>query len=180
MDTTTSVGKYFRGKMVDEIRKHYDDTRQVIFVELEKLDAFSVNVLRNDLREKQARIFVSKNTLIRRALGELKGIPLDRQYVKGSTGLVFLQGDPIAVCKLLMDFAKEKESFKIKGGILDERAVDEKTVKDLAKMPSREILRSMCVNALAVALAGGIGVLHSMLHQLVLVMNAIREKKEKA
>lgn len=180
MDTAGSVGKYFRKQMVGDIRKYYEEARQVIFVEFEKLDAFSVNLLRNDLREKHARIFVSKNTLIRKALGELKGLSLDEQYVRGSTGMVFLAGDPVEACKLLADFAREKESFKIKGGILDERPVDEKAVKAVAKMPSREVLRGMCVNALAATVGNCVSVLNNILVQMVLVVKAVQEKKEKA
>lgn len=179
MATAGSVGKYFREQMVGDIRTYYEEARQVIFVELQKLDAFSVNRLRNDLREKHARIFVSKNTLIRKALGDLKGFSFDASYVRGSTGMVFLSGDPVEACKLLADFAKGKESFKIKGGVLDERPVDEKAIKEVAKLPSREVLRGMCVNALAAVLSNCVGVLNNILVQPLLVLQAIREKKEK-
>jgi len=177
--TTNNIGKYFRERIVQDIRKSYDSSKKVVFVEIEKLDAFSLNQLRNNLRDKKARIVVSKNTLIKKAFGSGAAVALDEKYVKGSTGIIFMDGDPVDACKMLVDFAKDKESFKIKGGILEEQNLDESKLKALAKLPSQVVLRGMCVNVLASALGNCVGVLNNILVQFVLVINAIHEKKEK-
>lgn len=176
---SSSIGRYFRERIVRDLKKSYDQTQKVVFVEFDKIDAFTMNKLRNNLSEKQARLVVTKNTLISKVIQET-GSEIDLKDCKGNTAMVFFAGDLVESCKVLVDFTKEKEAFKIKGGVIDGQLIAEAKIKELSALPSQQVLRGMCVNALASTLGGCVGVLNNILVQFVLTIQAIHDKKQKS
>lgn len=62
--------------------------------------------------------------------------------------------DPIAPAKVLKEYAEKVESFKILAGFLDGAVVDEKTVNELADIPSKETLIAKMLGSLQSSLYG--------------------------
>lgn len=176
---SSSIGRYFRERIVRDLKRSYDQTQKVVFVEFDKIDAFTMNKLRNNLSDKQARMVVTKNTLISKVLKDT-GSSVDLKDCKGNTALIFLAGDLIESCKILVDFSKEKEAFKIKGAVIDGQLLAEAKIKELSALPSQQVLRGMCVNVLSSTLGSCVGVLNNILVQFVLAIQAIHDKKQKS
>lgn len=82
---------------------------------------------------------VIKNTYIRKA-AEIAGIEGFDPYLEGMTAFAISNDDPLAPAKILCKFADENETFKIKVGMMDGAVMNESEVKELAKIPSKEIL----------------------------------------
>jgi large subunit ribosomal protein L10 len=69
-------------------------------------------------------------------------------YFLGSTAVGFAFEDAPALAKVIVDFTKEKEMVKIKGGYLGDDAVSADQIKALAQLPPLPIVRAQFLSTL--------------------------------
>ncbi len=150
--------------VVDEIKSKIDNAKSIVLFDARGLKVSEVNELRRKLRESGSDYKVYKNTLTKRAV-EQTDYDL-ASYLEGPTAISF-STDELAPVKIINDFAKAHEALEIKVGVVEGKVADVKTLKEYAKIPSRETLLTM--------LAGGmIGVVRD----LSICLNLYADKKE--
>lgn len=135
--------------------------------------------LRRKLRPAGAKFSVVKNTLACRALEEAGIKGLDSHFI-GPVGVIWSEKDPVTPAKVLTEFAKNVEAFKLKGGVVDGNVVSAPDVEALAKLPSKEqILANLLalINAPATRLLQTINAPASSLARLLGAWRAEIEKK---
>lgn len=94
--------------------------------------------LRRELRAAGVEYTVIKNTMIRFAAKEL-GFDSFDEHLNGTSALaISMTDDVVAPAKILNEYAKKHDNFKIKAGFLEGAAIDAAAVQTLADMPSRE------------------------------------------
>lgn len=130
------------------------------------LNVAKMTDLRRRLRQAGGRYVVVKNTLAQRALAANKVTVLD-DHLTGPTGLVLTGSDPMAVAKVLGQFAKEHQKPSLRIGVLDGKAVDAAYIKRLGELPSRQELLGQFV-----------GCLNGVLYQVVGALEALKTKRE--
>ena len=108
--------------------------------------------LRKELREANVHYVVIKNTILRRAAEQAELSELNDVF-KGTTAIAFSEDDYTAAARILAKYAKQVDSFSIKGGFMDGAVVDLTTVEKLATLPTREVLLSMLCNVLNAPIA---------------------------
>lgn len=138
--------------------------------------ATSLDKLRAKLRSANARYLVVKNSLCRIALDRAKFKELS-SGVTGSCGIAFASGDVVASSKILVDFAKENEAFKIQQGFLNGEVVAPEKIKVLASLPSREVLLTQIAVGLQSPISKFVRVLSGSLKKVVTVLDALAKKK---
>ena len=119
------------------------DANAVFVVANGGLTVAEMEDLRGELREAGASMKVVKNRLAKIAI---TGKPSEKisDLFNGPTALAFSE-DPVAAAKAVEKFAKANDKLKILGGAMGEEMLDEKGVKALASMPSREELLASIV-----------------------------------
>ena len=132
--------------------------------------------LRKELRDSEVEYFVMKNTLLKRATEEA-GLSELSPALHGSTAIAISKEDPIVAFKVLCDFAKDHEFFKIKSGFIEGNVVDSKEAVRLAKLPPKEILIAQTLRGLNAPITGLATALSGIMKGLVVALNAIAEKK---
>ncbi len=138
----------FVGGMKAEVQK----ASSVLFFDYTGLTVAEAHSLRGKLRQAQVKYQVVKNTLMARVLEGTKAASA-KKYLKGTpTGVALSYEDPSAAAKVAVEFLKECNHIKLKGGVLDEQAIGPKEVEALSKMPSRAQLQA---NVVAAALSPG-------------------------
>lgn len=147
-----------------------------VLVEYQGINVGDDTKLRKDLRESDVEYLVIKNTLLKRAaedagLGDLSSV------LHGSTAIAISKSDYVAASKILCDFAKSHEFFKIKSGFIDENVIDKNEVLRLSKLPSREVLVAQVLRGFNAPIAGLATVSSGIIKGLVVALNAIAEKK---
>ena len=95
--------------------------------------------MRAAFRKAGVDYMVIKNTLIGRACDEV-GYGAMKSELNGMTAIAIGTTDAIAPAKVLKEYAEKIESFNILAGYLDGKVVDDATVKQLADIPSKEVL----------------------------------------
>ncbi len=176
---TKKIGLLTKEKVIGEVKEKIGSSQGSFFVNFDKLDAFSLNVLRNDLKDSQSGIIVTKNSLFQKALKDLD-YQESSEFFDGATGLVITSSEDIVkVCKILMDFSKGKPDFKVKGGLMNATKISANEVSELAKLPSKEVLLGMAVSGLASPITGFLSCLNQVVLKFVWVIEEIKKVKEK-
>lgn len=124
--------------------------------------------LRAQLREAGVHYAVVKNTLTKLALKEAELEGLD-DILNGTTAIAMSADDLIAPAKILNDFAKDHENFKLKGGFMEGKVLTLEEISKIANLPGKETLLTM----LCIALNGNIS-------GLARALNAVVEQKNEA
>jgi len=111
------------------------------------LNVVQANKLRSDLRgdaPDDSEYTVTKNSVLRLAVADTEFSVLTDTF-NGPTSIAIAYGDPVRVAKVLVDCGKDNETFEIKGGYLDGKALAIEEVAKLATLPSLLELRAMLV-----------------------------------
>ena len=140
------------------------------------VSATSLDKLRAKLRKSNAKYLVVKNRLGKKAF-EKANLKEFADGFTGACGITFTAGDPVAPCKILVDFAKENEAFKIQTGYLNGQIVSVEQIKALANLPSREVLLARVVGGIQAPISGFVQVLSGTLRKMVTVIDAIAKQK---
>ncbi len=66
---------------------------------------------------------------------------------KGPVGIAIGYDDPVLVVKKVLEFAKTNEKIRVKGAVVEGKLCEPAEVKEIAELPSREVLLSMVAGA---------------------------------
>ena len=139
-------------KLVQELADSIKSAQSGVLVDYCGITVEKDTKLRADLRKAGVDYSVVKNTYIRKAAA-LAGIEGFDPVLEGMTAFA-LSDDPIAPAKVLCEFAKDNENFKIKAGFIDGRVIDSAEIKELAEIPSKEGLIGKMLGSLQSSLYG--------------------------
>ena len=131
-------------KEVNELADKLKEAKMVLLTDYRVAD---VTKLRADLRPTAVEYKVIKNNIIRRAL-EVNGESGLNELLEGPTAIVYGTGDYLEPAKIIYNFSKDNDFYKIKGGIIDGKVMTAEEIITLAKLPSRQELLGMLAGAL--------------------------------
>lgn len=132
--------------------------------------------LRKQLREAGCDYKVVKNTLLSLAFKEAGIDGLD-EYLNGTTAIAIGTDSYTDAPKILSNYAKENDNFKVKAGFIDGSAVDVESISALAKLPPKEVLIAQVLGGFNAPIQGFANVLNGTMRGLVIALNAIAEKQ---
>ena len=127
-------------EVIDDIKSRITDSKGIVLFDYRGLTDAEAKELRRSLRDSGADYKVYKNTLMARALNDLKIDLADN--LTGPSALAYSE-DQIAPIKVLTDFAKTHPAVILKVGIVDNEVTDKAKLASLATIPSREGLLTM-------------------------------------
>jgi len=170
------ISVIFKEVSTDRIKKNLKESDSLFIINYLKLSSPDMSALRQSLRDSNARLFVVKNTVARRALKDA-GLEAVINTVDGPCGLVFAKDEPVSVSKALYDFVKAHEQLKLQGGYLQEKVLTKSDIEALAKLPSKDVLRAQVVGALNAPISGFVGVLSQTLKKFIYCLDQIKNRK---
>ncbi len=132
--------------------------------------------LRRELRQAGVEYAVVKNTLTRFAAKEVGFDALD-EHLNGTSALAISPSDPVAAAKILCEYAKKNDKFKIKAGFVDGKLITAEEVKALADLPPKEVLIAKVLGGFNAPISGFVNVLNGNIRGLAVALNAILEQK---
>src|SRR5215469_1615313 len=172
-----AVSKAKKAEQVEKLSADLKNVSNAVVATYTKLTVAQDYELRKALRSAGAKYRVVKNTLAARAA---KGTKVEDalQDLSGVTSIAYTTGDPVAMAKALVKYAKDTPEFTFKVGVVEGRVVSIKDVEALATMPSKEEIYSkllFLINAPAQRLATVMSVVG---RNLAVVVNQGVEKKK--
>ena len=137
--------------VVAEVSEQVAGAQAIVLAEYRGLPVGNMTELRKKARASGVYLRVLKNTLARRAVAETPFANLADQMVGP---LAYgISADPVAVAKVLHEFAKANDKFVIKGGAMPNVVMTPKQVAELATMPSREELLAKLLGTMQAPIA---------------------------
>ncbi len=159
-----SLNRNEKAAVVTDVSAQAARSQTLAMAEYRGMTVAHLDALRRQARDKGVYLHVLKNTLARRAVA---GTPFEAGQAAMVGPLIYgFSEDPVAAAKVIADFAKGNDKLVIKAGVYAGRALDVDGVKQLASIPSREVL-----------IAQVAGLLKSPIQRLAGVLAAVSEKK---
>lgn len=162
--------------IVSELAERMKNASSGVLVDYKGITVEADTRLRRDLRSAGVKYEVVKNSLTRFAAQQIGFGALD-PVLNGTTALATSDTDPVIPAKILSEFAKKNDKFKIKAGFVEGRLIEVEEVKALAQLPSREVLVATVLGTLNAPITGFVNVLNANIRGLAVALNAIAEKK---
>ena len=166
-------------QIAEDLRNRLSKSAIIVLTDYKGLDVAAMNDLRRRLRAEEIEYQVVKNTILVRA-SEDNDIALIKDYFKGPSAIALSYDDPIAPAKVLSQFAKENDKLEIKAGVMNGQVLDANAIKELAKLPSREVLLGQLLSALNAIPTSFVRTIAEVPRSFVGVLAAIRDQKEAA
>jgi len=162
---------------VADIRERIEGAQAVFLAEYAGLSVKDQQALRRSLRENGAEFKVVKMSMARLAAAELDIDTLD-ELLLGPTGLAFADGDPAGAAKVLKDFAKNHDTFAVKGGLLGLEFLPPEKIAELAELEPREVLLAKLAGVMQAPMANLAGLLAALPRNTAYALSQLLEKKE--
>lgn len=164
-------------EIVAELEQKLKSSKTAIFTDYRGIKVEEATALRRSCRDAGVEYKVVKNTLTQIA-AENSGFTELNKLLTGPTAIAFGYEDPVAPAKVLMDFAKKNKNLEIKGGLIEGQVVGTDQIKNLADLPSREVLLSQVLRGFNGPLVNLCSVLQGPIRKLVYALQAVQEQKE--
>lgn len=132
---------------VSKLAEEMKEAKLILLTDYRGINVTDVTNLRTELRNVNAKYAVIKNNITRRALAEC-GIEGLENELEGPTAVIMSNEDYLEPSKIIYNFTKNNDYYKIKGGVIDGKVMTAEEIITLAKLPSRETLLSMLAGAL--------------------------------
>ena len=162
-----SLNRSEKEAVVSEVAGLAAQAQTLVMAEYRGITVADMIKLRSQARSKGVNLSVLKNTLARRAVaGSSFEVAVDQM-----TGpLIYgFSVDAVAAAKVVADFAKTNDKLVIRGGVFGGKTLDVNGVKQLANIPSKEVLLSQLC-----------GLLMSPISRTAVVLGALATKKGEA
>jgi large subunit ribosomal protein L10 len=164
--------------VVAEVAKQIAGAQAIIMAENRGMKVAAMTQLRAKARASGVYFRVVKNTLVRRAVEQTPFATMADQMVGP---LAYGIGpDPVAVAKVLNDFAKGNEKFVITGGALPGQLMTAKQIAALASLPSREELIAKLMGTMQAPVAKLVRTMNEVPAKFVRTLAAVRDAKPAA
>lgn len=204
MDKKISVNRQKKEQIVAKLADKVSRAKGLVFTNYQGLTHVQLEKLKKALKQANAELIVTKNTLLKLALqkvslqkvskagkvsnvskGEKKSsIPFDTSGTFGTfdtfrdpTATLFLYADPIEPLKHLAKTIKELNLLTVKLGIIEGKALTSDEVLKLATLPSRDILIAQLLYQMKAPIYRLQRALGWNMQKLVMTLKAIESKK---
>ncbi len=167
-----------KAQSVSEMAEAFRRWPHVIVTNFQGLTANQAVELRRRIRAAGGTYQVVKNRLARRA-AEGTAVEKVRDSLRGPRALASHTSDPVALARVLTEFAKENPQIELIAGVVDARdVVDAAGIKVLATLPGLPELRSRLLAVVQTPATLLTRVLATPARQVARAIDARREKLE--
>jgi large subunit ribosomal protein L10 len=164
--------------VVAEVAKVVASAQAIIMVENRGMPVADMTQLRAKARASGVYFRVVKNTLVRRAVEKTPFESLAQSMVGP---LAYGIGpDPVAVAKVLNDFAKGHDKFVITGGAMPGQTMSAKQIAALANLPSRDELIAKLMGTMQAPVAKLVRTMNEVPSKFVRTLAAVRDARQAA
>lgn len=165
-------------EVVAEVGAQVAQAQAIVVAEYRGLGVGDMTVLRSKARQSGVYFRVLRNTLARRAVSDTPFAGLADQMVGP---LAYgISSDPVAVAKVMHDFARGNDKFVIKAGAMPNVVMSSKDVAALATMPSREELLAKLLGTMQAPIAQFVRTLNEVPARFVRTVAAVRDQREQS
>jgi large subunit ribosomal protein L10 len=163
-EKTVSLNRSEKEAVISDVTGLAAKAQTLVMAEYRGITVADMTRLRTTARNSGVTLSVLKNTLARRAVA---GSAFDVVSDQMTGPLIYsFSVDAVAAAKVVAEFAKTNEKLVIRGGAYGGKVLDINGVKQLASIPSKEVLLSQLL-----------GLMQSPISRTARVLAALAEKR---
>jgi large subunit ribosomal protein L10 len=159
-----SLNRSEKEAVIKDVTELAAKAQTLVMAEYRGVTVADMTKLRTEARSSGVALSVLKNTLARRAVAG-SSFEVATEQMTGPLIYGFSE-DAVAAAKVVADFAKTNDKLVIRGGVYSGKALDANGVKQLASIPTKEVL-----------LAQLCGLLMSPISRTAVVLGALAAKR---
>jgi large subunit ribosomal protein L10 len=161
-------------KMLEQYEGWLAKSQAIFLLEYSKMGMKEVDGVRAKARAAGGEMHVVKNTIFGLLLDQL-GMG-GKEFLEQSSLVGFAYNDAPALAKVVNDAAKS-DFFKVKGGILNKKAISINDIKALADMPPLPVVRAQLLGVLSAPASKLVRTINEPARGLAAVIKANSEKE---
>ncbi len=162
--------------LVESVSNVLAGAQAAALAEYRGLTVAQMTDLRRQAHQSQVYFRVIKNNLARRAVAGSQFECLKEEFV-GPVALAAGE-DPVAVAKVLSEFAKDNNLLQIKAAAMGGKLMSTAEVDMLAKLPGREQLLAQLLGTMQAPIQSFVRILNEVPSKFVRTLAAVRDSKE--
>ena len=168
--------RQLKEKLYQEYQVDFKESSSQVLTYYRGVHANDLAVLRKDLRVHNSEYLVVKNRVVKKAIQDLDTSGLSEGF-SDPVGVAFIKGDVAVAAKTILEFSKQNENFEVKSASIEGKLVDAKQLKQIADLPSKEVLLTSILSSLISPHRNLQYVLKAVSEKLVRVISAIKDQK---
>lgn len=162
--------------VVTEVTEAIKGAQAAVLAEYRGLTVAQMTILRSQARAAGVYIRVIKNTLVQRVV-EGSEFACLTEHLRGP--LTFAaSSDPVAVAKVMSEFAKANDKLVIKVGAMNGAVMTGAQLQALSLLPSREVLLATLMRTMQAPVAQFVQTLNEVPARFVRTLAAVRDKAQ--
>jgi large subunit ribosomal protein L10 len=171
------VNRTEKKETIAELRETLGTAKNAFVLGFSGLKVPDVTELRQQIRQSESTYLVVKNTL---ALRAIEGSPLEglKDRFTGNTAVAYNDHAPVALAKILSNFAKVNGALVFKGAVVEGRAIAAEEIPALAELPTRDEMLARFLFVLQSPVRRLVTVLNGPARNFVSVLSQIAKQKE--
>ena len=173
------MSKPVKQMMIADYQKRFAAIDSALLIDIRGMDANENNAFRIDLRKKDIRVTIVKNTLARKAFAGT-ALQAITGAVEGPSALVYGAESVVEVARELVAWSRKADDLDLKGAILDGEYFEGKAgVVRLSQYPTRPEAQARIVQLLLVGASTLANAVLSPGARILAVVKEIKERIEK-
>jgi large subunit ribosomal protein L10 len=165
-----------KAEQVEILTEKLRKAKVALLTDYRGLTVTQLQELRGRLRTGDVEYRVVKNTLARRAAAAA-GVPDLQPQLEGPVAIAFGYDELSVPSRLINEFVRTTRlKLDVKGGLVEGRVFSPDQVKQLADLPSREVLLAQLLGTLQSPVGQLVGIMQTPVQQLIGLLNAYKTK----
>ena len=171
------IGKIYRENISKTLHEGVEKQSSAFVINFRNVSSADVCTLRKMLQQKQAKVFMARNSLARVGLKSTILAPIT-DNLDGQTLFVWTNADPVDIAKLLIKFAEKDVNFAIRGAVVSGQLLKKDDIKRLSDLPAKEVLIAQLLGTLQSPITRLARTLNGKTVELLSILKQISEKME--
>jgi len=161
-------------KVISEIERLLSDSKLTVIAKYQGTPVKAMQQLRSSAAADGTTIHVIKNRLFKKALSSDASLrDINTAEMHGQLLYAFNSDDEVAPARSLADFAKSNPQIEFVAAITaDGQLLSPDSVKDLASLPTKDVLRAQLIGTISAPVSSFVNVLAGNVRGVLNVLNA--------
>ena len=163
---------------VEKLTDKFKNSSAIYFTKYTGVNVEQASKLRMEFVDNDVDFLVSKNTLSKIAAKNAGYEDLFDNILSGQIGIAYANSDPTSPARVIKDFTKDNESFEVVGLYFDGNLYDPSKYKELANLPTKDVLLTKFVFCLNSPMSNMALLLNASMSKLAGTLKSLESQKK--
>ena len=165
-------------KTVEKLTDKFKNSSAMYFTKYTGVNVEQASKLRMEFIDNDVDFLVSKNTLSKIAAKNAGYEDLFDNILSGQIGIAYANSDTTSPARVIKDFTKDNESFEVVGLDFDGNLYDPSKYKELANLPTKDVLLTKFVSCLNSPMSNMALLLNASMSKLAGTLKSLESQKK--